>query len=101
MKAESKFRQSQVWPFLKTLKNSFFTAIQQVSIRGTPDYIGCARGRFIGLELKTDEGTIDPLQQHTLDQIEKSGGVSIIARPSTWPTVKAKLRQLDEGVLDD
>jgi hypothetical protein len=97
VKAETTFRQGRVIPFLKTLKNTWFTPIQQVTVRGVPDFLLGCRGRLVGLELKTDVGKVDPLQAHTLEQIEKCGGVAIVARPGNWDAVKDQLNELDRG----
>ena len=51
-KPETKFRMSQVLPFLKTLGNTYAEPIQQLSILGTADYILCSNGYFVWLELK-------------------------------------------------
>lgn len=102
MKSETGFRQRLVIPFLKKLDHTVFFAIQQVSIRGVPDFLLCCRGTFVGLELKTDVGELSALQEFNLREIEEKGfGVSIVATPATWPSVKAELRKLNEGVEDD
>jgi len=97
VKQETTFRTGQVIPFLKTLKNTHFRGIQAMAARGIPDFLLCSRGRFIGLELKTDTGKVDPLQEYELKQIEKCGGVAIVARPNNWASIKALLKKLDEG----
>ena len=47
---------------------------------GLPDLFICYRGRFIGLEVKTPIGTINPLQRYTLDEIKRCGGVGEFVR---------------------
>lgn len=96
MKAETKFRNNVVKPFLKTLKNSFWYAIQQRGISGTPDFLGCANGKFIALELKTDEGKLSPLQERNLKRTKDAGGSSIVACPRTWEIVKTLLKMYDK-----
>lgn len=97
-KPETKFRQGRVLPFLKTLRNTAYFPIQQVSIRGTPDYILCVRGRFVGLELKrSQEADTSKLQQFNLDWIKRVGGVAIKAYPENWDLVKGVLRSMDAG----
>jgi len=65
--------------------------INQVSIRGTPDRIGCLAGRFVALELKTNEGKATPLQIHELQSIVIYGGIAAIVTPDNWEYVKSIL----------
>lgn len=63
----------------------WFTKIQQVGIRGIPDYLICARGKFIALELKkSTKEKPDPLQQYNLNEIRACCGVSLTANPEDW-----------------
>lgn len=47
---------------------------------GIPDIVGCACGRFFACECKTAKGRTTKLQRHTLELIEKAGGLAIVAR---------------------
>lgn len=97
MKPETAFRNNKVRPFLKTLKNSFWFPISQRSISGTPDFIGCANGRFVALELKSESGVASALQARNLMRVSEVKGVSIIASPKNWNQVKQILMLLDHG----
>lgn len=99
-KPETNFRH-RVTEFLKTLKNSWFEPVQQMAIRGSPDFFGICRGRPVGLELKTDQGRVDPLQAQTLNRIRQAGGLAIVARPANWDAVKSLLTKLDHGDYHD
>ena len=46
--------------------------------RGIPDIVGCLRGTFVGLELKTSRGRPTTLQVYTLEKLLSSGGVGAI-----------------------
>lgn len=98
MKPETKFRQNQVLPFLKSLKNSVYFPIQQMGLSGDPDFIGVACGLFVGLELKTDRGKLSPLQDYKRNQIQEKGGIYIVARPLNWEITRRNLQLLDEGI---
>ncbi len=101
-KAETTFRTGRVIPFLKTLKNTQFFAIQQVAIIGTPDFLVCCRGKFVALELKKsikDKPT--KLQQYQLNRVREAHGVSIVACPENWDGVKTLLQHLDQGDFDE
>lgn len=96
-KPETRFRTNTVRPFLKTLKNSVFFPIQQLAIHDDADFFGCCRGRFVALELKADDGEVRPLQQHKLDEVKRTHGVSLVASPKTWAKARALLLKLDNG----
>lgn len=74
----------------KKLKNwirpIWIEKIQQSTIRGTPDMIGCSpcdicgRGLFVALELKEERGTTDQLQDWKLMQIGNVGGCGLVVK---------------------
>lgn len=47
---------------------------------GSPDIIVCHKGRYMGIEVKAEKGRQSELQQQAQKDIEKCGGVYIIAR---------------------
>lgn len=61
---------------------------------GIPDLLICWKGKFIGIELKTDIGKPSPLQLHELNEIEKAGGIALILRPKTWEDYKKFLLKM-------
>lgn len=77
----------------KRLGTAWFYKTQEVSRRGVPDIVGCFGGTFVSMELKVDS-PIDPLQQYTLDRIEKAGGKAWIVTPTTWSAYLKKLKNL-------
>jgi penicillin-binding protein-related factor A (putative recombinase) len=94
-KPETIFKE-RVLPKLRKLPNSWFEKIQQVSLSGTPDIIGCLNGRFIAIELKKDAiSRIEPLQVHKLNKIEKSGGIALVVYPENWEESYEFLKSLD------
>lgn len=95
MKPETRFRKNQVLPFLKTLKNTSFFAIQQVAISGDPDFLLCMRGHFVALELKASGGKLRALQKYKLAEVEGHGGIALVADPDNWEQVKKTLLMLD------
>lgn len=73
----------------------WFTKIQQVAIRGIPDYILVVAGIGIGLELKrSSKQKADPLQQKNLDDINKCGGIGWTVCPETWPEALIQLKKI-------
>lgn len=97
MGPESRFRQGLVRPFIKKLRHSWFTSIQQLSILGIPDILGCSFGRFVAVELKARGKQPTELQWHVLSLVEKAGGVTMVVDPDNWEAAKAFLKRLDEG----
>lgn len=83
MKSESKFKE-RVLKDLKTLDGAWFFKTQERGRRGIPDIIACLNGSFVALELKTDTGKLDRLQEHTIGKIRQAKGFAISTTPSEW-----------------
>jgi hypothetical protein len=58
--------------------------IQQVCIRGTPDFLCCISGVFVAIELKMPGESPDPLQYYKLTTIAKTGGIAIVLSPENF-----------------
>lgn len=82
--------------FLQTLPHAWFEKIQQASILGTPDFLGCIRGEFVALELKKDKkAKLSKLQKHKLWSIrENAYGKAFVLTPENFDEVSAKLKNL-------
>lgn len=61
---------------------------------GVPDLLICYKGKFLGVELKGDNGKPSPLQLHNIDLIKKSGGIGIILYPNGFK----RFKELVEGL---
>lgn len=94
MKPETVFRVTKVKPFLETLKHTFSFPIQQLSIVGTPDFLICCNGFFVALELKSLGGKLSKLQEYNLNEVKRTGGISIVATPTNWDEVQRFLTNL-------
>ena len=67
---------------LDKIPNIWYEKIQQVTIRGTPDFLICYAGRFVAWELKKDaKSKATKLQQYELDGVAKAGGVAVVVHP--------------------
>ena len=68
--------------YLKTVPDCFFWKEHggQYGTAGIPDIIVCYRGWFIGLEAKVGKNQPTRLQQVTIEQIRKAGGVAAVVR---------------------
>lgn len=86
---------------VKTMPDTWYTRVEQKSIRGTPDIIGaskcpdCKYARAWMIEAKTDEGKPTPLQLETIKQLVKVGVLAVIAHlPSQLKETLESLRRL-------
>lgn len=99
-KSEREFRDYNVLPFLKTLRNTAHFPIQQLSILGDADFILCSSGFFVWLELKKDGEELRRLQEYKASWVKQTGGIALVARPDNWDMVRAFLKLLDGGIYD-
>jgi hypothetical protein len=87
---------------LRVLPNTWWTRIEQKSIRGTPDIIGCVRcecgaAKLVAIEAKREGGKATALQLEVLDQLDKVGAFARLAfLPRDAVTVLEHLRRLQE-----
>lgn len=68
--------------YLKTVEGCFFWKEHggMYGTAGIPDLILCYKGRFIGLEVKTDDGKPTKLQEATIRKIKACGGIAAVVR---------------------
>lgn len=66
-----------------------------MGISGTPDFVLCVAGTFVGLELKKDaKSTPTELQLYMLKKIRESGGLGLVAFPENWEIISHYLGKL-------
>lgn len=82
LKPETRFK-VRALERLRAIPGSEWEKIQQKAIRGTLDIFGCYRGRMVVIELKTDNGTLDPLQRYRITRWQRSGAMVITMTPTT------------------
>ena len=96
-KPETKFKE-KIKPLLDALPNTWFVKIQQVAIRGIPDYVMCVNGNFVALELKPSEDIEpDELQKYNLQKIKHANGLAMVVFPENWDKVYDVLFKLATG----
>ena len=61
---------------------------------GVPDLLCCINGHFVGLEIKSETGKTRELQFYQLNQINQSGGIGIVLRPSQFEKFKKLVEEL-------
>lgn len=57
-----------------------FRALPKYTRRGWPDICLISRGTFFGIEVKSDNGKLSKDQQQLGDEINKNGGLYVVAR---------------------
>lgn len=50
---------------------------------GVPDIVACWRGQFFGIECKAGKNTTTALQEKNLQEIRKSGGLTVVVNEHT------------------
>ena len=96
-KPETLFKE-RVREDLRTLPSTWFVKIQQVAIRGIPDFLVCIDGIFVAIELKASRlAARDPLQTWTLESIAKCGGRAFVAYPENWSETLEYLREIADN----
>lgn len=64
---------------------------------GVPDLLVCCNGRFVGVELKAQNGKPSALQIWNLRKIEESGGYGILLYPCDFELFKGFINSLSSG----
>ena len=65
---------------------------------GIPDLLCCIDGRFVGIEVKAQNGRPSELQLWTIDKIREAGGIAFVLYPSAWKRFTA---WVESGMEDD
>lgn len=98
-KPETKFKE-RVLKDLKSLGTCCYVLkTQERSRRGVPDIFMCLNGDFYGIELKTNEGKVDKLQEMTLLAISNAGGVAVVTTPDQWEKHFGIIRQISRAQI--
>lgn len=79
MTPETKLK-NQVITYFKGLKKFWYFKVWQgpFSKAGIPDIIGCYRGVFFAIELKSKKGSVSALQRITMQMIKYAGGQTAV-----------------------
>lgn len=72
----------------------FFPVASRYSVAGTPDIIGCYKGKFFAVEAKATKGTATTLQLRTLERIRQAGGAAEIVKPSSLVSLADQIKTL-------
>jgi hypothetical protein len=80
MQGETRFK-NKALPILRKIPGSWWVKVQQVTIRGTPDIVGCVHGIFVAWELKDIGGCTSRLQEYHIKAINDAGGWARVVSP--------------------
>lgn len=84
---ENPFRK-KVFPRLKSIPFSWWKKIQQVAIRGVPDYLGCVNSVFVALEFKKDKhAKLTLLQEQNLKLVHAAKGYARVVYPENFENI--------------
>ena len=67
--------------------------------KGTPDFLVCHRGKFIGIETKAGKGKTTALQDLNLQKIRDAGGVALVIYETDIEVLRHMLGLLQTGEL--
>lgn len=96
--AEEKQFENKVKRYLKSKEIYHFKYFGNAySTAGILDLTLCVNGRFVGVELKAENGKTSPLQNYNIQEIQRCGGKAIVLRPSGFD----KFKKLIEELLND
>ena len=86
---KSYLEKNNCW-FVKFFANAYTSS-------GVPDILSCVNGRFVGIEVKQENGKPSLLQKMHLTNIIRSGGIGILAYPSGYE----QLKELIDNLIKD
>lgn len=69
----------------------FANAFTQIGIM---DILACVKGRFVGIEVKTDVGRLSEMQKYQAEQLKKSGGLWYCVRPNNFDDFKQDIERI-------
>lgn len=67
---------NNIW-YIKFFANAFTKS-------GIPDILCSVNGRFVGIEVKKEQGIVSELQEFHLNRLNQNGAVGILAYPSGY-----------------
>ena len=65
---------------------------------GVPDILTCYKGKFLGLEIKAENGKPSELQKYNIELIRKAQGIGLILYPKDYDKFINLLNRIDEEV---
>lgn len=69
----------------------------QFTKSGIPDVLACVNGRFVGIEVKANNGRPSPLQFYNLNLIDEAGGYAVLLYPNDFNAFKNLINCIKAG----
>lgn len=91
--------ENKIKAFLGNLPNTYFFKYWAgpYSKSGIPDIICCINGKFVGIEIKAENGRPSALQERNIELIRKAGGLGYILYPKDFESFKMDIMALIGG----
>lgn len=64
---------------------------------GVPDLIACVNGRFVGIEVKAENGRPSEIQLENIRQIRDNNGYAVVVYPEQFEQLKLFLESIEQG----
>lgn len=95
MAAEKVF-ENKIKKFLESLPNTwhFKYWAGPYSKSGIPDIIACVNGRFVGIEVKAENGHASELQKRNIELIQGAKGIGYILYPKDFESFREDMYKL-------
>ena len=87
--------QLKILKYLNSLPGCWAIKVISANQRGVPDIVGCCRGQFIALEVKSKGNKPSTIQQAQLKAIEAAGGIAAVV--TSLQAVQALIEELADG----
>ena len=86
----------EVDKILKKYNVWYFKPVSRgMGVHGIPDYVCCAKGRFLVVEAKgEDEQEPTALQKMQMERIKNAGGVAFVATPGNLEKLEALVKEM-------
>lgn len=96
---ESKFERDCIKELRKWPKSWWPPKVESNSIRGVLDRVGCINGHLVAIEFKRSIMAVlspsksQPLQEFTIGEIERAGGIALFLYPENKEQVFQRLKE--------
>ena len=67
-----------------------------ISKIGVPDLLACINGKFVGLEVKKENGKPSEIQLWNIKKKKKSGGIAMVVKPSDYENIEKLIKKLGD-----
>jgi len=87
--------QLKIIRLLASLPGCWAVKVISANQRGVPDILGCYRGRFIAVEVKSANNKPSKIQQAQLNAIKQAGGIAEVV--TSLEQIQRLVKELGDG----